>query len=136
MSQQNERARETERLLQSLLDGSPDSTLLAPGFEYQQHFGSTAGVYVGKRGLRAWIDAFYDVWNQASMAVDDVREADDRSAMDVRVLVRGGKTGIEVELRATHIVRFSEDGRIARLDAFNEVGAAEALLRGYLRSAE
>jgi hypothetical protein len=40
--------------------------------------------------------------------------------------VRGGLTGIEVEIRTTNIWRFGADGRASRLDSFNDDEAAEA----------
>jgi hypothetical protein len=39
--------------------------------------------------------------------------------------VRGGLTGIEVEIRTTGIWRFGTNGRASRLDSFNDDEAAE-----------
>ena len=126
MSQANERVRLAERFLDSLIAGEPDMTLVTEDFEYEQHFGSTEGRYVGEEGLRRWIGTFYEIWDQASVMFDSVKEGSDRIAIVSRVLVRGGKTGIEVEIRTTGIWRFEADGRANRLDSFNEDNLAEA----------
>jgi SnoaL-like domain len=126
MSQENERLRAAERFLESLIAGEPEMTLVTEDFEYEQHFGSTEGLYVGEEGLRRWIGTFYEIWDQASVRTDSVRQAADRIAVVSRVTVRGGVTGIEVELRTTHVWRFGADGRASRLDAFNDDEAAEA----------
>src|ERR1700731_4813040 len=106
MSQENERLRVAERFLESLIAGEPDMTLVTDDFEYEQHFGSTEGLYVGEEGLRRWIGTFYEIWDQASVKTDSFREAADRIAIVWRVAVRGGLTEIEVELRTTGIFRF------------------------------
>jgi SnoaL-like domain len=130
VSQENERVRAAERFLESLLAREPDMTLVTEDFEYQQHFGSTEGRYVGEEGLRRWIGTFYEIWDQASVRTDSVREAADRLALVSRATVRGGLTGIEVEIRTTNIWRFGADGRASRWDAFNDDEAAEAALLG------
>jgi hypothetical protein len=126
MSQENKRVPAAERFLESLIAGEPDMTLVTEDFEYEQHFGSTEGLYVGEEGLRRWIGTFYEIWDQASVIFDSVKEGSDRIAVVSRVLVRGGKTGIEVEIRTTGIWRFEADGRANRLDSFNEDDLAEA----------
>jgi hypothetical protein len=126
MSEGSERLRAAERFLESLLAGEPEMTLVTEDFEYEQHFGSTEGLYVGEEGLRRWIGTFYEIWDQASVRTDRVRQAADRIALVSRVTVRGGLTGIEVEIRTTNIWRFGADGRASRLDAFNDDEAAEA----------
>jgi hypothetical protein len=126
MSQENERLRVAERFLESLLAGEPEMTLVTEDFEYEQHFGSTEGLYAGEEGLRRWIGTFYEIWDQASVRTDSVCQAADRIALVSRVTVRGGLTGIEVEIRTTGIWRFGADGRASRLDSFNEDDAAEA----------
>ena len=126
MSQENERLRAAERCLDSLIAGEPEMTLVTEDFEYEQHFGSTEGLYVGEEGLRRWIGTFYEIWDQGSVRTDSVRQAADRIAVVSQGTVRGGLTGIEVEIRFTGIWRFGADGRASRLDAFNEDDAAEA----------
>jgi hypothetical protein len=101
-------------------------TLITEGFEYEQHFGSTEGRHVGEEGLRRWIGTFYEIWDQASVRTEGVREAADRIALVSRTTVRGRLTGIEVEIRTTGIWRFEANGRASRLDSFNEDDAAEA----------
>src|SRR5436305_9875491 len=120
MSQENERLRAAERFLESLLAGEPEMTLVTEDFEYEQHFGSTEGCYVGEEGLRRWIGTFYEIWDEATIATDSVREAADRIALVSRATVRGRLTGIEVELRTTGIWRFAATGRVSCLDTFND----------------
>jgi hypothetical protein len=81
MSQENERSRAVERFLESLLAGEPEMTLVTEDFEYEQHFGSTEGLYVGEDGLRRWIGTFYEIWDRASVRTDSVRQAADRVAL-------------------------------------------------------
>ena len=88
MSQENQRLRAAERFLESLVAGEPDMNLVTEDFEYQQHFGSTEGRYVGEEGLRRWIGTFYEIWDQASITTDSVREAADRIALVSRATVR------------------------------------------------
>ena len=126
MPQESERVRVRERFPESLIAGEPDMTLVTDDFEYEQHFGSTEGRYVGEEGLRRWIATFCEIWDQASFRTESVRGAADRIALVTSTSVRGGLTGIEVELRATGIWRFESDGRASRLDSFNDDDAAEA----------
>jgi hypothetical protein len=51
--QTDDRAARSERLLQSILEGAPDISLLAPGFVYEQHFGNTEGTYRGEEASSA-----------------------------------------------------------------------------------
>ena len=122
----NERSQAATRFYESLVAGEPDMALVTESFEYQQHFGSTEGRYVGEAGLRRWIATFYEIWDQASISTEGVRGAADRIALVTRGTVRGRLSGIEVELRTTGIWRFASDGRIRRLDVFNDDEAAEA----------
>jgi ketosteroid isomerase-like protein len=124
MSQENDRVQAAERFLRTLLEGAPDSALIAPDFEYEQHFGFTAGLYVGEEGLQRWVETFYEVWDQASVEIEGVSEAADRIGLDTRVLVRARQTRIEVDLRSTGVFQFASDGRIARVDSFNDPHAA------------
>jgi hypothetical protein len=126
VSQENERLRAAERFLDSLLAAEPDMTLVTEDFEFEQHFGSTEGRYVGEEGLRRWIGTFYEIWDQATTRTDSVREGADRIAVVGRTTVRARLTGIEVELRWTGIWRFGADGRASRLDSFNDDEAAGA----------
>jgi SnoaL-like domain len=128
--QADDRAARSERVLQSILEGAPEVSLLAPRFVYEQHFGNTEGTYRGQEGLERWIETFYEVWDRASLTVEGVREAQDRLALEILVKVRARQTGIEVELRATQVFEFSADGLIMRMDAFNEPDGAEQALHG------
>ena len=64
-------------------------TPVTEDFEYEQHFGSTEGLYVGEAGLRRWIETFYEIWDQASVKVESVRDAGDRIVSTGRTTVRG-----------------------------------------------
>ena len=125
MSQTSELVRTAERFLRSLLDGAPDSALVSPDFEYEQHFGFTAGLYVGQKGLERWVETFYEVWEDARVEFEGVKEAANPVGLDVRVLVRARQTGIEVDLRSTGVFQFADDGRITRVDSFNDPHAAD-----------
>jgi len=124
VSRENKRAQTAERFLRSLLDGAPDTALIAPDFEYEQHFGFTAGLYVGEEGLERWVETFCEVWDRTNLKIESVRETADLIGLDNRILVRARQTGIEVELRSTGVFQFVDDGRITRVDSFNEPRAA------------
>src|SRR5436305_14802863 len=111
MSAENQRVRTAERFFESLVAGGPDMTLVTENFEYQQHFGSTEGRYVGEAGLRRWIGTFYEIWDQASISTESVRGGADRIALVTRGTVHGRLSGVEIELRTTGIWRFRPDGR-------------------------
>ena len=130
MSRENVRAQTAERFLRSLLDGAPDTTLIAPDFEYEQHFGFTAGLYVGEEGLERWVETFYEVWDRTTLEIEGVRETADLIGLDTRILVRARQTGIEVDLRSTGVFQFVGDGRITRVDSFNDPSAAADRLGG------
>ena len=119
-----ERAQVVQRWTQSLLDRNPDTSLVTHDFEYVQHFGSTEGIYVGIEGMERWIEAFYEIWDRAHSALESFRGAGDRLLATGRMFVVAGKTGIEVDILGTSIVRFAEDGRIMRIDAYNEADDA------------
>ena len=124
--EENERVRVAQQFLQSIVAGEPDMALVTEDFEYEQHFGSTEDLYVGEEGLRRYLKNFYEIWDRASVETETVRERSDRILMVNRTSVRAGITGIEVEIRTTGIWRFAPDGRVRRVDAFNEDDAAEA----------
>jgi hypothetical protein len=65
MSRENARVQAVERFVKSLIAGEPDMTLVTEGFEYEQRFGSTEGLYGGEAGLRRWLETFYEIWDQA-----------------------------------------------------------------------
>jgi hypothetical protein len=119
-----ERAHVAERWTQSVLDRNADSSLVTPDFEYVQHFGSTEGVYVGIEGMERWIETFYEIWDRAHFELESFRGAGDRLLATGRLFVVAGKTGIEVDILGTSIVRFAEDGRVMRIDAYNQADDA------------
>jgi hypothetical protein len=57
-----------------------------------------------------------------------LREIGDAVLARFRVDARGGKTDIEIELRGSVLYRFASDGRIARIDVYNELDAADEAL--------
>jgi hypothetical protein len=122
----SDRSARAQRLLQSIVAGEPDASLLAGGFQYEQHFGNTAGLYEGEAGLRRWVESFYDVWERAQLTVEGVKEGEDWLALDIRVEVRARQTGIEVDIRATQFFRFDGQDQITHMEAYNE--PAEAAL--------
>ena len=83
---------------------------------------------LAKSGIKVGVtvEMCYEIWDRASVRIESVREADDRIARMARTMVRGGLTGIEVEMRWTGIWRFTPDGRACRWDSFNEDDAAGA----------
>ena len=64
------------------------------------------------------------MWDGASVEYEGAGGSGDRIALDFRVLVRARQTDRKVELRGTNVFEFAADGRIARLDSFNDAGAA------------
>ena len=120
-----ETARRSHR---TLLAGEYDSALYTSDLVYDQHFGNTGGRYQGEAGMLRWIGQLYEIWSEGRGVLEDPREIGDAVVARFRVDVRGGQTDIEVELRGSVLYRFAPDGRIARIDVYNELEAAgEAL---------
>ena len=82
---------------------------------------TSASVYQGEAGMRRWIEPSSTRSGRRSAAVlEDPREIGDAVVARFRVDVRGGQTDIEVTLRGSVLYRFAPDGRIARIDVYNE----------------
>jgi ketosteroid isomerase-like protein len=124
------RARVIDRAFQSMIGGDPDWTAYDDEVVYEQHFGNTAGVYHGHGGMRRWIDAFYEVWSQARGEMSGFRQVGEQVASDFSVVVTAPQSGLEVELRGTALYEFGSDGRIVRLDTYNDPAEIEAALQG------
>jgi hypothetical protein len=125
MSDDDRLAAALTRFLKANLGGAPAVDVMAPGFVYEQHFGNTAESYEGDVGMRRWIDAFYEIWDEAQLEIRGVRGARGYRFADIAVLVHGPQSGIAVELRAYAIAAFDAEGRLLRVDTFNDAAEAE-----------
>jgi hypothetical protein len=114
------------RWLAGILEGAPGRELMSHGFVYEQHYGNQAGTYEGEAGMRLWIQAFWEVWDEAQLEVRELRGAAGHRFADCVVTVHAPLSGITVELHAYAVASFDADGRLLRVDTFNDVEEAQA----------
>jgi ketosteroid isomerase-like protein len=110
----------------SALEGDWETALakLDPKVEIHDFDLPDAGVYHGHDGFRAWLERWSDGWESWRMEDVEFRSAGDDGVIALfRVVARARHTGIELE-RDDAIVYRIRDGRIARLEYFNDQRAA------------
>jgi ketosteroid isomerase-like protein len=106
-----------------------DRDLVDPDFVLVQHGGNMDGTYRGTEGLDSYAAQFAEAWDQSEVVVEEMLERGDRVAALVVLKVRGGLSGIEVEIRGGAIAHFAPDGKVARLDGFTDRDEFLALIR-------
>jgi ketosteroid isomerase-like protein len=82
-------------------------------------------VFRGRDGLMRWIETTKEIWEEWRFETERFLEAgDDRVVVMIRVLARGGSSGVTLDRRTAHIWTIA-DGRAARCEVF--LDRAEAL---------
>lgn len=133
-SQQAEQSRSQENLalverayhwLQVLRDGQPGALEDA----FREVFGEGLEVCIpdaypeggqtfrGPQGLQRWTDTTREVWEEWRFDVERLLDAGDRVVVLVRVVARGGASGIDLDRRTAHIWTI-EDGRATRCEVY------------------
>jgi ketosteroid isomerase-like protein len=95
--------------------------LLAPGFELDvTSYVFNPAVWHGEEGAREWLRQAREVWDTPHYDIEQIHELDDKRAIAVVTLKgKARQSGIEVELRQTHLWTI-RDGLVVRLAHFNE----------------
>jgi ketosteroid isomerase-like protein len=79
--------------------------------------------YRGAPGVAEWLSDFAAAWESFGMEVERLVDAGDRVVSLFRIRAVGAGSGVPVE-RGDGIVWTFRDGKLARLDYFNDQGAA------------
>jgi ketosteroid isomerase-like protein len=119
-----QRGETVRRLLDIWGQGQWDPAIMTDDYAMEQHGGTMQGVYRGEEGMRDYAEGFQDAWAEASVYLDDLFEHDGMMVAMTRLKVRGRSSGIEVEIAGAGVLRFAEDGRARRLDAYTDRDAA------------
>ena len=87
-------------------------------------FPGIALTYRGHEGIREFFGQLWDAFDALHFALENVTVVGDAFVAEVRMVAQGSGSGIEIEQRFTHVLRF-RDGRLYRLEAYT--GVEEAL---------
>jgi ketosteroid isomerase-like protein len=83
-----------------------------------------AGVYRGQDGFLAWLRGWGEGWESWRVEDAEFRSVDDDHVIALfRIVARGGHSGMELE-RQDAITYRIDDGKIARMEYFNDQAAA------------
>jgi ketosteroid isomerase-like protein len=84
-------------------------------------------VFRGREGLQRWIDTTREVWDEWRFELERLIDAGDRVVVYVRVVARGGSSGVGLDRRTAHIWSI-RDGRATRCEVyFDRTEALEAV---------
>ena len=86
---------------------------------------ATPGAFegVGRQALRAWLEGFFETWEEFRITLERVVERGDRVVVVAHIHARGRSSGVEVENRVGH-VHTMHDGLIVRLETYASPAAA------------
>jgi ketosteroid isomerase-like protein len=128
MSQQNvEVVRLAYQLLEELREAKPGSLERAfrecfdEGLEVciPDAYPEGAHVFRGRRGLKRWVDSTREVWDEWRFERERFIEAGERVVVLVRVVARGGASGVSLDRKTAHLWTV-RDGRAARCEVYLE----------------
>ena len=97
-----------------------DPAVMTEDYVMEQHGGTMQGVYEGEEGIAYYAEGFQEAWIEARVEVDDLFEHDGLIVTLTRLQVRGRSSGIDVEIAGAGVVRFGDDGRARRVDAYTD----------------
>jgi ketosteroid isomerase-like protein len=146
MSQENiELVRRSYRLLAELREAKPGALERAfrecfdEGLEVRSPdaYPEGAQVFRGRAGLMRWVESTREIWDEWRFERERFLDAGDRVVVLVRVVARGGSSGVSLDRKTAHLWTLRDD-RVTRCDvyldrseALEAVGAAGAgALRG------
>jgi ketosteroid isomerase-like protein len=117
----DDEAKLLDRLFEEFYDEHVETTMPADYPEGEQ-------VYVGRRGMSELIALLRDSWTEWRFEAERFIDAGDRVVVLIRVVARGGASGLPSERETAHVWSV-RDGRLAsiqifrdRADAFAAVG--------------
>jgi ketosteroid isomerase-like protein len=117
----DEQKAEIARLLTSNWgQGYWDPAVMTEDYVMEQHGGTMQGAYEGEQGMAYYAEGFKEAWIEARVELDDVFEHDGVIVILTRLQVKGRSSGIAVEIAGAGVVRFAEDGRARRVDAYTD----------------
>jgi ketosteroid isomerase-like protein len=93
--------------------------LLAVDLDVYDHDTPDQGGYKGHKGFEHWLADWGAAWGEWSLDPEEFIDAGERVLALVRMTATGRGSGIEVS-RADAIVYTVRDGRIARIDYYND----------------
>jgi ketosteroid isomerase-like protein len=86
-------------------------------------------VYEGHDGARRYLDAFDGLLDDVRFEALEFHVEGEQVIVDLVLKGRGAASGIAVEQRAA-VVHWIADGKVTRMDPYQDVEAARAALRG------
>ena len=96
-----------------------------------------AQVFRGREGLKRWVDSTREIWDEWRFEPERFLDAGDRVAVLVRVVARGGSSGVSLDRETAHLWTL-RDGRVTRcevyLDRSQALEAARLPSEHHLRS--
>jgi ketosteroid isomerase-like protein len=98
--------------------GEPAWDDIHPDVEVRDHDIPDAGDYRGHAGYAKWLQDWGEAWASYTAEPDRFVEAGDKVLVELKLLAKGGGSGIEIERRDAIVFSF-EDGLIGRVDYFN-----------------
>jgi ketosteroid isomerase-like protein len=74
-------------------------------------------VFRGRDGLQRWVDTTREVWDEWRFELERLLDAGDRVVVLIRVVARGGSSGVGLDRRTAHIWSI-KDGRATRCEVY------------------
>ena len=126
MSQDNvELVRRSYRLLAELREAKPGALERAFGNYFDERvevripdaYPEGAQVFVGRQGLKRWVDSTREIWDEWRFEPERFIDAGDTVAVLVRVVARGGSSGVSLDRETAHLWTV-RDGRVTRCEVY------------------
>jgi hypothetical protein len=101
----------------------------APDFELESPLSAVGGEpYRGLAGLQAWIRDVEEQFSEWHIAIGEAREVGDAVLAISTVRARGRASGVALEFDAAGVLRFNDQGLVARLRIYAHLAEALAAL--------
>ena len=76
-----------------------------------------AQVFRGRAGLKRWVDSTREVWDEWRFEPERFVDAGDQVVVLVRVVARGGSSGVSLDRETAHLWTLQE-GRVTRCEVY------------------
>jgi ketosteroid isomerase-like protein len=86
-------------------------------------------VFRARRGLKRWADSTREVWDEWRFEREQFVDAGDQVLVLVRVVARGGSSGISLDRQTAHLWTV-RDGRVTRCEVYLDRAEALEAVRG------
>jgi ketosteroid isomerase-like protein len=125
--------------LQELLDAKPNALEDAFRHDFDETcevcipgaYPEGAQTFRGRQGLQRWVDVTREVWEEWRFETERFLDAGDRVAVLIRVVARGGSSGVSLDRETAHVWTV-RDGRVTKCQVYldrSEALAAAGLTR-------